>query len=214
MRVLVVAPHPDDESIGCGGAILRHVARGDEVRVAFLTSGELALKHLERDEAWRIREQEAEDAGAVLGLAGQEFLRQPDWFMSERPDEVKGIVAGLLERHGPGRVYVTHGAEWHPDHRVAFEATRAAATAAGMPYWSLFAYEVWTPLPKFDDVEDIGAEIERKLEAVGRYRSQCEALDYVQAVRGLNSYRGALAAGCDYAEVFGCPELNGTEAGG
>jgi LmbE family N-acetylglucosaminyl deacetylase len=66
MNLLVVAPHPDDESIGCGGALCRHAARGDRIVTMFLTSGELGLKHLRREEAWRIREQEARRAACRI----------------------------------------------------------------------------------------------------------------------------------------------------
>ena len=66
MNVVVIAPHPDDESIGCGGALCRHADAGDRVTVAFLTSGELGLKQLAREAAWQIREAEAHDLAALV----------------------------------------------------------------------------------------------------------------------------------------------------
>src|SRR4051812_24596047 len=81
--VVVIAPHPDDESIGCGGAILSHTGRGDRVHVVFLTSGELGLKHLKVEEAWNIRESEARAAAGILGISQLTFLRQPDWCVGD-----------------------------------------------------------------------------------------------------------------------------------
>ena len=65
MNVLVVVPHPDDESIGCGGTICLHAARGDRVAAVFLTSGELGLRKLPQEKAWRVREREAEKAAEI-----------------------------------------------------------------------------------------------------------------------------------------------------
>src|SRR5438093_1072629 len=84
MNVLVVAPHPDDESIGCGGALCLHAQKGDRVVAVFLTSGELGLKHFPCEKAWQIREREARAAAKILGLAEIFFLRQPDWSVGER----------------------------------------------------------------------------------------------------------------------------------
>ena len=92
MNVVCVAPHPDDESIGCGGTICHHTDRGDRVVTVFLTSGELALKHLPREEAWRVREGEAKEAARVLGTEPPIFLRCPDWFLE---DAIGGAAAGL-----------------------------------------------------------------------------------------------------------------------
>src|SRR5258708_7795719 len=104
MNVLLIAPHPDDEALGCGGVIGLHAARDDRVVAVFLTSGELGLKHLPREDAWRVREGEAEAAAAVLGLRALTFLRRRDWFLGE---EVAEAVAGLrpvVEREAPQRI--------------------------------------------------------------------------------------------------------------
>src|SRR5947207_12396367 len=79
LNVLVIAPHPDDESIGMGGTLWLHHLRGDRVFIAYLTSGELGLKQLPRQQAWAVRETEAHRAAAVLGVAEVEFFRLPDW---------------------------------------------------------------------------------------------------------------------------------------
>ena len=202
MNVLVVAPHPDDEAIGCGGAICLHVGRGDRVAAVFLTSGELGLKHLPREEAWRIREAEADTAAEVLGLSHLTFLRGPDWFVGDHVDGLASGLRGVLGREAPHRVYLPHAGEEHPDHRAALPVVRAALRASAPPPPALVAYEVWTPLAEYHQVEDISPVIARKLRAVRCYRSQIGYFRYDRAVCGLNQYRGALAARSGYAEVF------------
>src|SRR5438093_6042513 len=95
MNVLVVVPHPDDESIGCGGTICLHGARGDRVTAVFLSSGELGLKALPPEDAKRAREDEAKRAAAVLGLASTTFLRYPDWHVGEAIPEASADLAGI-----------------------------------------------------------------------------------------------------------------------
>jgi LmbE family N-acetylglucosaminyl deacetylase len=199
--VLVIAPHPDDEAIGCGGAVCLHRRRGDSVSAVFLTSGELGLKHLPREEAWRVREREAEAASGVLGLGGITFLRLPDWFLGERTAEAAEALRPVLRRAAPGLVYVPHAGEWHPDHRAALAIVRRALKEIPDPP-ALRAYEVWTPLAEYDDVEDVTPVMSLKLRAVRCYASQLPTFRYDRAVRGLNQFRGALAAHCRYAEVF------------
>jgi LmbE family N-acetylglucosaminyl deacetylase len=205
INVLVIAPHPDDESIGCGGAICLHADRGDRVVAIFLTSGELGLKHLPREEAWRIREGEASAAAEVLGLADARFLRLPDWHVGERPADAAAALRPVLRAEAPGVIYVPHVGEWHPDHRAALPAVRAALhelSDEGTSASALLAYEVWNPLPEYDEVEDVTAVMARKLRAVRCHRSQLAGFRYDRGVRGLNAYRGALAARCRFAEVF------------
>ena len=128
MNVVVVAPHPDDEAIGCGGAVCRHVERGDRVVAVFLTSGELGLKHLPETEAWRTREGEAEQAAQVLGLADLVFLRYPDWFVGDDVAEVARRLSSVLEQESPAFIYLPHPQDAHPDHQAALPVVQACVS--------------------------------------------------------------------------------------
>jgi N-acetylglucosamine malate deacetylase 1 len=206
MNVLVIAPHPDDESIGCGGTICLHVSRGDRVTAVFLTSGELGLKQLPREEAWRVREREAEAAAEILGLSDLVFLRRPDWYLGKEVEKAAAGLGPVLAREEPRAVYLPHAQEWHPDHRAALPVVRAALRLSRIPAPTLLTYEVWTPLAEHYHVEDITPVMGRKLQAVRAHRSQTQQLPYDRAVRGLNLYRGAVAGGCRYAEIFNYAE--------
>jgi N-acetylglucosamine malate deacetylase 1 len=201
MNVLVIAPHPDDESIGCGGTLYQHAARGDRVVAVFLTSGELGLKQLARGNACRIREAEARQAAAILGISAIHFLRLPDWCVSDHIKAAARRLRPILRKEKPAILYLPHPREWHPDHqaalpilRVLYDGNRAGPELRG--------YEVWTPLADPLRVENITAAMPRKLRALRAHRSQLNEFDYVRAVRGLNQYRGELAGKCRYAEVF------------
>jgi N-acetylglucosamine malate deacetylase 1 len=202
LNVLVIAPHPDDETLGCGGTLIRHVQRGDRVSAIFLTSGELGLKQMPRDEAWRVREHEAQDAAQVLGLAEVHFLRCPDWFLSDHIENTASLLRPLLALVQPALIYVPHVLEWHPDHKAALHVLTMALNPPYTPSPSIRTYEVWTPMPEFDHVEDITGSMEQKLRAVRCYASQLTELHYDRAMEGLNAYRGEMAARRPYAEVF------------
>src|SRR5579862_1543499 len=141
-RVLVIAPHPDDESIGCGGALWQHTSGGDCVIVVFLTSGELGLKHLPPEQAWRIREGEAEAAGKVLGVQRIEFLRYPDWYVCDRIAELSQTLIPILKRETPDVIYLPHAREWHPDHQAALPAILGALQQSVGLRPKLKAYEI------------------------------------------------------------------------
>jgi N-acetylglucosamine malate deacetylase 1 len=202
MNVLVVAPHPDDEAIGCGGAICLHAARGDRVSAVFLTSGELGLQHLAREAAWRIREEEARNAAHVLGVAETHFLRCPDWHLNENLADAAGLLQPVLDSDMPRVIYFPHPQDAHPDHQAAARVLGMTLQHCKQRPKGLYAYEVWSPLPAHDHVEYISDVMARKLRAVRCYRSQLSVFHYDRAVRGLNQYRGCLAGRCRYAEAF------------
>jgi LmbE family N-acetylglucosaminyl deacetylase len=202
-RILVISPHPDDEAIGCGGTLLRHVEQGDVVHVLFLTSGEKGGHGRSETETVRIREEEATEASKILGLEQVEFWRAPDGGLQLTEDLVQRL-GRRLEEWNPSVVYVTHGREMHPDHRTSARLIEVALDQAKRSPPDVLMYEVWTPIQQIDEITDISPYIENKLRAIRAYESQCDAVDFEAAVRGLNRYRGEMHSwpGGDYAEVF------------
>jgi LmbE family N-acetylglucosaminyl deacetylase len=203
LQVLVVAPHPDDESIGCGGTIGLHRERDDEVRVVFLTSGERGIPGSSVETARATREAEAAEALRILGVEAWDFLRLPDLDVTRHLDDGAVRLAHVLSANPPTVVYLPHPQEAHPDHQAALPLIRLALRRMdkGSPV-ELRGYEVWTPLGAHDWAEDITDHMARKLRAVRCYQSQLAEFRYDRAVKGLNQYRGGLAARCRYAEVF------------
>src|SRR5260221_1428649 len=126
-RVLVISPHPDDESIGCGGTLRKHAVERDEVRVVFLTSGEGGGHGRQADETVRVREQEARSAAAILGISIPTFWRGPDGALSVTHELVNRLHSDLVEWR-PEVVYVTHPREMHRDHRAAAHPVRRAVS--------------------------------------------------------------------------------------
>ncbi|MBW3623992.1 MAG: PIG-L family deacetylase [Armatimonadetes bacterium] len=204
-RVLVISPHPDDEAIGCGGTLRKHVVEGDQVQVIFLTSGEKGGHGCPPEETRRIRERESEAAAQVLQIDGIEFWREPDGAVQARSSVVRRLV-DKLETWRPSVLYVPHPLEKHPDHRAAVRMVRqAVSNSAGKGSRpEVWMYEVWTPMPTMDHIVDITPYIEKKLEAIRVYRSQCDVLRFDDAIQGLNRYRGEMHSwpGGDYAEIF------------
>ena len=202
MNILVIAPHPDDESIGCGGTICLHTDRGDHVAAVFLTSGEFALGDLPREKAWAIREAEAEESASILGITSVTFLRRPDHYLGDGIEEAATELRLLLERQQPQLIYLPHAYEGHSDHRACQPIVQAALSSTLIPPPALLGYEVWTPLSEYDRAENISQTMTRKLQAVCAHRSQTKQVRYDRAVSALNEYRGTMTQVGRYAEVF------------
>jgi N-acetylglucosamine malate deacetylase 1 len=210
--VLVFAPHPDDDVIGCGGSIAKHVASGRAVTIVYLTSGEAGSLAHGKAELAAIREAEAHAAASSLGVTDLVFLRQADGGL-QMGSALVGEVVRLLRARRPEIVYLPHRGDGGSDHRAANEAVEEAVGRAAGPWfpelglspWSVpvaLGYEVWTPLARVAYVEDISAVIEQKLAALALHRSQVQDVAYADAVRGLNRYRGAMTGRGTYCECF------------
>ena len=147
-RALILAPHPDDESLGCGGLIAAACARGQPPLVAVLTDGTGSHPGSRKFPPERLRQtREAEMLAAVaeLGLAAERvvFLRTQD---TQAPQEGRALDAvvhrlgGLVRDHACRSIVATWEADPHCDHLAAHRAAHATAAATGIPH---LAYPVW-----------------------------------------------------------------------
>lgn len=201
--VLVVAPHPDDESIGPGATLVRHARSGDPVHGLWVTTGEHGEVGGGGDGYVATRRAEAEAAAARLGFASTEFWDFPDSMVVTEGDLAGAVarLAGVLERVAPDVVYYPHVGEGHSDHHVTALMVERALAEHDRPV-AAFGYEVWSPLDA-DLVVDVADVYDEKLAAIRCYASQLEHNDICRAVDGLNRYRAVLLPpGGAYAEAF------------
>jgi N-acetylglucosamine malate deacetylase 1 len=193
--VLVLAPHPDDETIGAGGAIARHADRGDEVTVVVATSGEGTSGG--RGDVAAVREAECTSACRALGLASPPvFLRLPDGRLDGHIDE---LAARLRELGAAAAVtYAPSVLDPHRDHRAANVGLLRASLAT-----EVYGYEIWSPAP-VDVLLDVTAVVGRKQAALRCYATALESVDYVRTATGLSAYRSAAGGmgGTGHAEGF------------
>ncbi|MCK9232707.1 MAG: PIG-L family deacetylase, partial [Syntrophales bacterium] len=91
-RILVAAPHPDDEWIGCGGSLLKHIRRGNPVTVVYMTSGEAGGLGRTREALAAVREAEAREAAAFAGITDLIFLGNPDGYLAYDRSNLVGLV--------------------------------------------------------------------------------------------------------------------------
>lgn len=205
-NVLILAPHMDDETIGCGGAIAAHVRAGAQVHVVFLTDGakgfvaeELHTLTEEARRATRIRESEA--ACKLLGVTQTHNLGLPDG-KSESTDEAQGLLLSILEAVNPDIVYLPFLTDTHHDHQTC-NALFLAVCARKPAFDNLLCncYEVWAPLfPNY--ILDITDDMQQKMSALACYESQLRMNDYLSSVKGLNAYRAIANRSEGYAEAY------------
>lgn len=223
-RVLTVAAHPDDEILGCGGTMARHIAEGDQVRVLILAEG-LTSRDLSRDlhsrkDALAELGNGARKACAVLGVQDCQVEGFPDNRMDgvDLLDVVKRIEREVDEFR-PGVVYTHFSGDLNVDHSIV---SRAVATACrpvpGNSVQELYLFEVnsstewqiagcdqpFQPNSFVSLIEGGHDFLEKKIDALRVYESEMRAFPHsrsLEAVRALATWRGA-SVGLSAAESF------------
>jgi LmbE family N-acetylglucosaminyl deacetylase len=184
-RLLVLAPHPDDEVIGCGGLVALHLREGRKVHVVVATDGAQAGDAAQR-------ESESRAALALLGDVTIEFLRFPDRKLSgERELDVR--IAAILREWKPDLIAVPSPLEIHPDHIALSRAfcdliARDTSLFADLAVARVAFYEVSAPL-RPNALVDITSVADVKYAAIEAHESQSAIHDYTSYARGLNVWR-------------------------
>ena len=175
-KVLIIAAHPDDETLGVGGTILKHRQNGDHVTVFIATDG-VTARHDKTD----LQQEAAKNACEILQVNDLRFGDLPDQRLDAMPLlEVIDSVYKLVKELQPEVVYTHHGGDVNQDHRVIFNATLVAVRPVNLnPVKEVYCYEVassteWAP--PFDhwsfkpnvyiDIDDF---LEKKIEALLSY---------------------------------------------
>jgi LmbE family N-acetylglucosaminyl deacetylase len=207
MRILVVAAHPDDEILGVGGTVRRHVLAGDQVQSVVVCEGE-TVRYGERNVA---QEEMGRKAALVLG-SGIEFLRFPDQRLEEilLTQLIEALEARVRELQ-PQIVYTQFIGDVNLDHRRLFDAVLVAARPMAESLRAVYAFETcsstewgWPQLFKPDTFVDISETLDAKLEAMACYSSEVKSWPHPRSLESLRyraHYFGSMAC-MDAAEPF------------
>lgn len=186
-KILVVAPHMDDEVLGCGGTIAWHVDRGDEVHVCILCNR--AYEHSYDDEAIETERECAERARQILGYPHLLFLDLPDERLYAHLQDALSRVEELIQEIEPEVVYIPHAEDLHQDHRTVAHVSNIALRAVEAPFARrILAYEVPSCTGQtfpgaagafapnvFVDIEE---QLSRKLAAMKEYERESRAFPH------------------------------------
>jgi LmbE family N-acetylglucosaminyl deacetylase len=211
--VLVIAAHPDDEVLGCGATIARHVCNGDSINVLFVADGETSRIGSSPDLR---RHEPAQEACKILGARPPTFFDFPDQRLDSMPlldivQRIESIITSLR----PTVVYTHHGGDLNVDHRIVHQAAvTALRPLPGSTYRAIFAFEVassteWATSAVGEPFRpnhfvDISAFLDTKMKALQAYDGEMRAFPHARsyaAVKSLATVRGA-NSGLEAAEAF------------
>ena len=202
--VMVIAPHPDDEVIGCGGTLLRHAAAGDHTICVYLTRGENSRGYswYTPEQRQAKREQEARNSSAILQIKELIFLDGKDGNLAdaEVSQNLTEKMAAIVAEKKPRLIYVPHVNDNHPDHAAAYRIIESVVGEASTPL--VYQYELWSPLTA-EFAIDISKQMPAKIKAIKCHDLAMDAFDYVPTMVGLAAYRsGTSLQRSGYAEAF------------
>lgn len=212
-RALIIAPHPDDEILGCGGTIRKLVLNGVNVSVLVMTRGK---KELYSDKRIKNVRKEATSAHKLLGVSKTVFLQFPAPDLDTIPlSDLSVAISDEIKKLKPDTIFIPHRGDIHHDHKAVFDASLVAARPVqNYVVKRIYSYEVlseteWAP-PFSDDAfipdnfVNVSEVFNFKLNAFRCFKSQIRVFPNprsIKALESLASYRGS-TVGFSLAEAF------------
>lgn len=185
-RILVLAPHPDDETLGCGGTIALYADMGKEVWAAIISKGEAVNVKVEN--IVDLRREETYRAAEILQIRQVVFLDFPDTALNIHYNEVKQSIRDLIQTFQPDIVFAPSPMDLHDDHVVVSRITLSLQKEIGS--FQVAFYEIYSPV-RCNCIIDITEVIDRKKKAVMCYHYSLleKPEEILFAMEGLNAYR-------------------------
>ena len=214
-KILVVAPHADDEIIGCGATIAKAINNGDEVYIVIATNAHVGAPELFDEQAISKVREEALQAHTYLGVSKTFFLDFPAPALNAFPEyKISVALSQIINEIQPNILYVPHPGDLHQDHKATYRASLVAARPQGnYSIEEIYCYETlseteWAPYQEkafipnmFNDVTDF---FEQKIEAMKFFKSQIKEFPHTRSIEtfeALAKFRGA-TVGVKRAESF------------
>lgn len=213
-QIIVIAPHPDDETLGCGGTILRHMAEGDNVHWLIVTD-------IQEDSGFSIeqvrrREAEIKEVALKYNFSSLQNLKLSPAQLDNIPiGEIVEKIRQVFKQINPEIVYLPYPGDIHTDHRIVFDAVSACTKwFRNKSVKRVLAYETLSETDFGIDPDnngfrpnvflDISGFLKTKIEIMKIYTSELGEFPFPrseEAVRALAAVRG-LTSGCQEAEAF------------
>lgn len=210
MRVLVIAAHPDDEVIGCGGTIAKYAREGNDVYLCIVTKGytpDWSAEYL------KTMEQEIQQVSEALGIRKTYRLGFPTVKLDTIPQkELNDSILKITAEVNPEIVYIHHKGDLNKDHRLIFDAALVATRPINNKIKKILSYETLSNTEWGQPIEpfvpnvyvDISETIDKKMEAMKIYESELKAYPHprsLEVIEALAKKRGS-EAGVKFAEAF------------
>ena len=210
MKILVIAPHPDDEVLGCGGTIAKYTYKGDEVYLCIVTKSytpDWSEEFLKR------RQKEIEKANKILGIKKTYLLNFPTVKLDTIPQKkLNTSILKVVSEVKPDVLYIPHKGDLNKDHRLVFEASLVAVRPSNLKLKNVLSYETLSGTEWGQSIEpfipnvyvDISGTLEKKIESMKAYKSELKKYPHprsLEIIEALAKKRGS-EVGTRFAEAF------------
>ena len=211
-KILIIGAHPDDEILGVGGTILKHVKAGDQVKILILGDGETSRPTADIAK----REKQAKAVAMALGVKDLILEKLPDNQFDSMPLlEVVKKIEKVISEFKPEIVYTHHGNDLNIDHQLTFQAVITACrpqpefcvkkiltfeTLSSTEWQNKTSDKIFLP----NEYQDISEFIDKKIEILKNYQDELRLYPHPRSAEGIKilaQYRG-LEVGFKYAEAF------------